>query len=198
MAPEQLWQRFKDGDERALGELARKHYGQLYNYGLHLTPDSDLVWDTIQDLFLELWERRATIGQASFVRNYLLKALRYKLLKTRSQPSSIHLAEDDPVNMPFTVSTEAEIIDTELYTERSRLLHQLMVNLTKRQQEVLYLRFYQNLDNQEIALIMGMERQSVANLLHRTFKELRSQWSSDLFVLLLLLANSSSYGHWQA
>ncbi|GAB3939614.1 sigma-70 family RNA polymerase sigma factor [Spirosoma harenae] len=192
LPPEELWRRFKAGDERALGELAREHYPRLYNYGLHLTTDSELVWDTIQDLFLELWERRESVGDAVFVKNYLLKALRYKLLKTRGQQSPIHLDESQPVNMPFTVSTEEEIIDTEIYTERSRLLHQLMVNLTKRQQEVLYLRFYQNLDNHEIAQIMGMERQSVANLLHRTFKEIRNQLSPDLLLLFAFLVYGNS------
>jgi RNA polymerase sigma factor (sigma-70 family) len=186
LSPQELWQRFKAGDERALGELARGHYPGLYNYGLRLTTDSELVWDTIQDLFLELWDHRETVGNAVFVKTYLLKALRYKLLKSRTHQSPIHI-DDSEKAAPFSVSIEDEIIDQEVHTEQARLLHQLMAGLTKRQQEVLYLRFYQNLDNHEIAQIMGMERQSVANLLHRTFKELRSHWSPDLLLSLLLL-----------
>ncbi|MFD2934257.1 RNA polymerase sigma factor [Spirosoma flavum] len=191
LTPQELWQRFKAGDERALGELAREHYPSLYNYGLRVTTDSELVWDTIQDLFLELWDRRESVGNAVFVKTYLLKALRYKLLKIRVQQyPPIHLDESEPVKMPFVVSIEEEIIDNELHDEQARLLHQLMATLSKRQQEVLYLRFYQNLDNHEISHIMGMERQSVANLLHRTFKELRSQWSPHLFIFLLMFAQS--------
>ncbi|QHV96367.1 RNA polymerase sigma factor [Spirosoma endbachense] len=186
LSPQELWQRFKAGDERALGELAREHYPGLYNYGLRLTTDSELVWDTIQDLFLELWDHRETVGNAVFVKTYLLKALRYKLLKSRAHQSPIQIDDSDKSG-PFSVSIEDEIIDQEVHTEQARLLHQLMASLTKRQQEVLYLRFYQNLDNHEIAQIMGMERQSVANLLHRTFKELRSHWSPDLLLSLLLL-----------
>lgn len=187
LAHQELWQRFKAGDERALGELARGHYASLYNYGLRLTNDSELVWDTIQDLFLELWDHRETIGNAIFVKTYLLKSLRYKLLKIRTHHQPVHFDESEPVNMPFSVSIEDEIIDEELHTEQTRLLHQLMATLTKRQQEVLYLRFYQNLENHQIAQIMGMERQSVANLLYRTFKELRSQWSPDLLMSLLVV-----------
>jgi RNA polymerase sigma factor (sigma-70 family) len=187
IAHQELWQRFKVGDERALGELARVHYPSLYNYGLRLTRDSELIWDTIQDLFLEIWDHRETIGDAVFVKTYLLKALRYKLLKTRTHHSAVYIEDSESTNIPFSASIEEEIIDDELHTGQARLLHQLMTTLTKRQQEALYLRFYQNLDNQEIAQIMGMERQSVANLLHRTFKELRSQWSPDLFMSLLVL-----------
>ncbi|WP_338876141.1 sigma-70 family RNA polymerase sigma factor [Spirosoma sp. SC4-14] len=182
---QELWQRFRAGDERALGELAREHYSGLFNYGRRLTTDSELVWDTIQDLFLELWDHRETIGTAVFVKTYLLKALRYKLLKARSQQSPIPFDDHGEGTGPFSVSIEDEIIDQELHTEQARLLRQLMAGLTKRQQEVLYLRFYQNLDNHEIAQIMGLERQSVANLLHRTFKELRSQWSPNLLLSVI-------------
>ncbi len=181
----ELWQRFKAGDERALGELARGHYPALYNYGLRLTPDSDLVWDTIQDLFLELWDHRETIGDAVFVKTYLLKALRYKLIKTRTYHYPLQIDEAQSIDMPFSVSFEDELIDREFQAGQTRLLHQLIATLTRRQQEVLYLRFYQNLDNPEIAQIMGLERQSVANLLHRTFKILRDQWSSSLLLILL-------------
>lgn len=191
LAHQELWQRFKAGDERALGELARVHYPGLYNYGLRLTTDAELVWDTIQDLFLEIWDHRATIGNAVFVKTYLLKALRYKLLKVRGHQSPVHIDEFESVSLPFSGSIEEEIITNELHTEQERLLHQLMAGLTKRQQEVLYLRFYQNLENHEIAQILGMERQSVANLLYRTFKELRSQWSPDLLMSLLFLALSN-------
>lgn len=186
LAHQKLWQRFKTGDEWALGELAREHYLSLYNYGLRLTTDSELVWDTIQDLFLELWDHRETVGNAVFVKTYLLKALRYKLLKIKAYEQPVHFDEFESGKLPFTGSIEEEIIDNELHTEQERLLHHLMATLTKRQREVLYLRFYQNLDNHEIAQILGMERQSVANLLYRTFKELRSQWSPDLLMGLLL------------
>ncbi|GAB3322135.1 sigma-70 family RNA polymerase sigma factor [Larkinella ripae] len=187
LTPQELWQRFKGGDELAFGELAKLHYRGLYNYGLRLTADSELVWDTIQDLLLELWDHRATIGDAVFVKTYLLKALRYKLLKIRPQQPAVPLDESSPSQLPFADSIEQQIIAAESETEQTRLLHQLMASLSNRQQEVLYLRFYQNLENHEIAQIMGLERQSVANLLHRTFKELRSQWSSTLLILVLAL-----------
>ncbi|MFD1144102.1 RNA polymerase sigma factor [Larkinella insperata] len=190
LAPQELWQRFKAGDELAFGALAQVHYRSLYNYGLRLTADSELIWDAIQDLLVDLWDHRQTVGDAVFVKAYLLKALRYKLLKILPQSPSIHLDEPAATQLPFSDSIEQQIIDDESHTEQTRLLHQLMASLSKRQQEVLYLRFYQNLDNHEIAQIMGLERQSVANLLYRTFKELRSQWSASLLLALLVLMRS--------
>lgn len=181
--PDDLWQRFKTGDVQALDTLAGRHYRHLYNYGLRLTLDTELVRDTIQDLFLELWDRRAFVSDVIFVKTYLLTALRHKLTKERRrQPQS---STDDlvPAEIPFDVSVEQQLIHDEIQTEQARELHRLMATLSKRQQEVLYLRFFQNLDNQAIAQIMDLERQSVANLLHRTLKELRENWTFGMVVL---------------
>ena len=186
LALRELWQRFKAGDRQAFGELAQMHYRSLYNYGLRLTRDSELIWDTIQDLYLELWDHRASVNDAVFVKTYLLKALRYKLLKSLRSHQVANVEDESMLaQLSFDASVEQQIIEDESQREQLQHLRRLMATLSKRQQEILYLRFYQNLENHEIAQIMGLERQSVANLLHRTFKELRQHWSTDLLLWLL-------------
>ena len=189
LALQELWHRFRAGDQQAFGEIAAMHYRSLYNYGLRLTKDSDLIWDTIQDLFLELWDRRTFVNDALFVKTYLLKAFRYKLLKSLQVNRLVSTGNENTLSeILFDSSAEQQIIEDEGQREQLQQLQRLIATLSKRQQEILYLRFYQNLENHEIAQIMGMERQSIANLIYRTFKELRLLWPSDLlFVLLPLL-----------
>jgi RNA polymerase sigma factor (sigma-70 family) len=52
-------------------------------------------------------------------------------------------------------------------------MRQALSGLSKRQQEVIYLRFYVDADIDEIAEIMGLNRQSVYNLLHEGLKKLK-------------------------
>ena len=51
--------------------------------------------------------------------------------------------------------------------------------LSKRQQEVIYLKFYQHLDHAQIAELMNISRQSVYNLLHESILKLRSLWQVE-------------------
>lgn len=183
----ELWKRFRAGDEDALGKLARVHFRSLYNYGLRVTTSEEQVKDAIQDLFLELWDRRAFVSDAVFVKTYLLTALRYKLQKARQRVPQRSTDGLDSSEIPFDVSIEQQLIDDETQTEQVRQLHRLMTTLSKRQQEILYLRFYQNLDNQAIAEVMGVEKQSVANLLHRTLTQLREHWPPGVLLALLHL-----------
>lgn len=48
--------------------------------------------------------------------------------------------------------------------------------MPKRQREVIYLQYYQNLTRDEIAKIMDINQQSVSNLLQAAFKSFRENW----------------------
>lgn len=184
----QLWQRFKAGDSAALGQLAQVHYRALYNYATKFSSDPDFIRDTIQELYLDLWERRAHLSETAFVKSYLLKALRHKLIKEsirlkRFQEPAQVMFDGDQEDLPI----ESQIIADENSSFQSSRLKRVITSLSKRQQEIIYLRFYQNLDNADIAHIMGLGRQSVSNLLHRTLKEIREIWAPATFTWAVLL-----------
>jgi RNA polymerase sigma factor (sigma-70 family) len=52
-------------------------------------------------------------------------------------------------------------------------MRKVLASLSRRQQEVIYLRFYVDADLEEIAEIMSLNRQSVYNLLHDALKKLK-------------------------
>ncbi|MEO6283833.1 MAG: sigma-70 family RNA polymerase sigma factor [Dyadobacter sp.] len=186
----QLWQRFKAGDSEALGKIAQVHYRALYNYASKFSSDPDFIRDSIQELYLDLWERRSFLSETAFVKSYLLKALRHKLIK-----ESIRLKRfQEPKQVFFDgenvdPSIESNIIDDENIRFQNGRLKRIITLLTKRQQEIIYLRFYQNLENEDIAQIMGLGRQSVSNLLYRTLKEIKDIWVPAEFFWALIVGS---------
>ena len=66
------WERLLQGDKEALYELYTKYYHTLLFIGLKQIPDADLVKDVIQQQFLYLWEKRASITDARNVRSYII------------------------------------------------------------------------------------------------------------------------------
>ena len=183
-----LWKRFKAGDSGALGALAQVHYRALYNYATKFSSDPDFIRDAIQELYLELWERREHLSETAFVKSYLLKALRHKLIKEsirlkRFQETGNVFFDTEQEDLPI----ESQIIAEENYIFQSSRLNHIIALLSKRQQEIIYLRFYQNLENDDISNIMGLGKQSVANLLYKTLKEIRQIWTPAEFSWALLL-----------
>ncbi|MGV3558668.1 RNA polymerase sigma factor [Larkinella arboricola] len=184
----ELWRQFKGDDELAFGMLAERYYKRLYGYGSKFSRDGEFIKDCIQDLFLELWDKRHNLSVPDSVKLYLLISLRRKMQRKRSELKWMEdweelSFESDRVG---TFPIETAIIEDEASQYYIRKLQLLIPKLSRRQQEIIYLRFYENLDNQAIAELMSLSRQGVANLLWRTLRELKDYWYVGLNSLLIL------------
>jgi RNA polymerase sigma factor (sigma-70 family) len=184
----QLWKMFLSGEQNALSKLVALHYRGLYNYGFRFAQDGDFVKDCLQDLFMELWERREKLSETSSVKSYLLKALRHRMINESLRFKRFKMQHHLPFLSEANESAvESLIIETDSHNEQSLRLKNIISKLTGRQQEVIYLRFYHGLEYAEITQIMEMERQSVANLLHRSLKEIKAHWLSQKITMWTLL-----------
>src|SRR5438105_8193570 len=76
-----LWLRFKNGDKEAFAALYQKHIISLLAYGHKLCNDEEILKDTLQELFIEIWNARQSLAITDSVKFYLFKALRYKLIR---------------------------------------------------------------------------------------------------------------------
>ncbi len=182
-----LWNQLRLGDKTAFERLVLIHYRPLYNYGLRLCSDAELIHDCIQELLLYLWEKREVLPETEYVRTYLLHALRNKVIRENLRLRKLRDVEELAFEQAFEPPIEAKIVETEQYDQMIRQLNAVVNNLSRRQREVIYLRFYQNLSYEDIAGIMELSKQSVANLLHRSMKDIRTGLLPDhLFGLLLM------------
>src|SRR5688572_6390561 len=95
-----LWLLFIAGDFTAYASLYKDHVESMILYGLKIKPDKDKVKDAIQDLFVELWHSKENLKPVLLVNMYLLKALRYKLIK--KEKTKIFSLKDNPDYLPAT------------------------------------------------------------------------------------------------
>ena len=84
------------------------------------------------------------------------------------------------------LNPELRIVDHEIAGELTHKIRRILEGIPRRQQEIIYLRFYANADADEIARIMNISRQSVYNLLHEALKKLKTYAENFLISLLFL------------
>lgn len=192
---EALWVEFKLKSQEAYRELYDRFFDLLFRYGRKITPDRALVKDTIQDLFVELWKNRETLGTPASPRHYLLKALRGKLARSIRQGHRVLYLQDltGEYYREIVDSYETELVRLQLSEEQKQSLVEAIQQLTNRQREVIFLRFYQNLSYEEIAGIMGIGTDSLYNLVSKAIDRLRGSLKGE--VLCLLLLDLASGGH---
>ncbi|NEU70076.1 sigma-70 family RNA polymerase sigma factor [Spirosoma agri] len=181
----QLWIRFKADDEKAFDQLVQARYRVLFNYATRFTNDRDLIKDCLQDLFLELWNRRAVIVETPYVTIYLIKAFRNNLFRRIRREMARPFVSDETLEWE-TIATEELTADhkwiaDERLVSTEQSLRQAVDRLPKRQQEVVFLKFYEGLTNDDIAQVMAIEKQTVANFLYRAMTQLRTILPVRLF-----------------
>ena len=177
-----LLQRLQQNDEEALALLMKMYYDDLYNYAARFTKDDGLIKDCIQEVFISLWQRRETVGAILSPKYYFLRAIKNKVLKSLDKSirkvTSGHLQEDYDFFHEFSI--ERVIIEKQISDEKAEKLKKTLSLLSKRQIEIIYLKYYQYLDHGQIAELMNISRQSVYNLLHEAIHKLRSLWHTEL------------------
>ncbi|RAJ91074.1 RNA polymerase sigma factor (sigma-70 family) [Larkinella arboricola] len=177
------WQQFCEDDKTAFSEIAELNYSALYHYGTRFTVDRDLIKDCLQDLFLEIWEKRHSLSGVAAIKPYLFQSLRNNLLRRVRKQSCFSDIHDDDVQDDLSPEISWIIQETDQLT--SDRLKQAIDSLPKRQKEALYLRYYEDLSYEEIANVMGLQRQAVANYLQYGIHKLREYWSHSAILLVL-------------
>jgi RNA polymerase sigma factor (sigma-70 family) len=170
-----LWNQFRGGSEVAYTQLLKKYYKSLFNYGFRINQNEDFLKDCIQDVFLELWSRKERINPTESVKWYLFKAIRLRIFREQSNWDK-HDEVNDEYHFLVEFNVESKLILDHETLEKAAKIRNILDLLPSRQREIMYLRFYENLDFDEISQIMGMTKQSLYNLLQRAYKSFRTEW----------------------
>jgi len=184
----QWWNSFREGSETALRRMMQQYYGPMLNYGSKFSKNHAFVKDCIQDVFIALWQYRESLATPQSLKAYLLTSLRRKIFSNRPGTGLVLLNEDpsDQELFAFEPSPEASVIEEESLAVQCVVVAGLLEKLSDRQREVIYLKFYQGLDRDEIAGIMGLSHQSVSNLLQKAIHSLRKIIPSGISLLTCL------------
>lgn len=166
-----LWKRYQNGDSEAYTDIFRLYYPALYQFGFKIAGNSAMLEDCIQELFTELWQNKSQTDVQS-VKAYLLKSLKYKILRALRKPGPSRVSEDEK-EYGFELSHESLLISEEESTEKAQKVVSAMSQLSNRQKEILYLRFYQGLSYEEISEIMNINYQVSRNLLYQAIKAMK-------------------------
>ncbi|WP_020526684.1 RNA polymerase sigma factor [Flexithrix dorotheae] len=169
-----LWKEFKEGNQTAFAEIFNQNIRILYKYGSKFTPNGEIVEDCIQDLFLDLWRNRKTIGETDSIKNYLLGALRRRIIRKTQKSKQLNTEmELENYDFQLEINTEDHLIKEELQQEGKDKLKGAMANLSKRQKEAIYMKYFHEMNYDEISKALNINYQSARNLIYGGLKALK-------------------------
>ena len=172
---ELLWEGLQHGNKELFLALYKKYYHTLLFIGLKEIRDAQLVKDTIQQLFLYLWEKRETINDAKNVKSYLVTSFLRKLTadwKKSGKASNLQVAWNNNTEDP-PPTPEEKLIRKEEQNHLFKLLMDHINELPNRQKELIVLKFYEGLSYEEIVQKTNLSHRTVYNKIHEALKKLR-------------------------
>ncbi len=191
---ETLWEGMLRGDQEMFLSLYNKYYHTLLFLGLREIKDAQLVKDTIQQLFLYIWEKRQTINVAKNVKSYLVMSFLRKLSvdwRKIERVSTLQIVHSG-YSEDYTPTPEEYLIKKDQQNHLHKLLMNYLDELPARQKELITLRFYEGLSYEEIVQQTGLSHRTVYNKIHEALKKLRldmannNQNNNTAFLTLML------------
>lgn len=180
----EIWLQLKENNIDALGYFYQTYYTSLFLYGRKFASSPEIARDAIQDLFLRIWKKRKGLAAVTACRAYLFKSYRRILIDKLGERRKSLISDGDNDPGDVLLSVEEFTIQEEVESQRHQLLEKGLAMLTKKQNEILYLRFYRDMSYQDISDILGINNQSVRNSVHNSLKILKK---SLLFVVFSLI-----------
>lgn len=178
-----VFQHIMNGDIDAYSGLYKEYYKRFYNYGRKFTSNTYLIEDSIQEVFLDLWNRRDKLSHIDSPNYYLYSSFRYNLIRRIKQHEKIvfnHSAEEED-----GFSSEHVIVNNELSEELQIKLKKAIKTLTGRQLEAIFLMYYEDLSYKEVASILNISVKATYKIMARSLLALKEKFTI-FFVLFFV------------
>ena len=163
-----------------LSDIYTKLYMSLYRYGMTITPDKEEVKDSIQDVFKNLLLIE-DISKINNIENFLKKSLKNNLLnkiKARKPEETIDNISHDHLQEP---SSEDRVFEEERTQQINAIVKKMYESLSKNNQKIVDLYYFNNHSYDEISQLLDMNYQSVVISIHRIHAQFRKKFQRPAF-----------------
>lgn len=172
------WEAMCMGEKDAFLNLYKGLYRSLAGFGLRVHADSEMVTDTLNQVFLELWEKHDKLPRVDQVESYLRTILKRKILKRITHEArlnkaiSVIVTEDEALlEMPY----EELIVKIQSDEMVKNSLLAALEKLTPQQRKLIQLRFYDGLSYEDVAKRTRLTVRTAYNTIYSALKFLRTQ-----------------------
>ena len=167
-----LIERAVAGDAEAFGDLYERYLDQIYRYIYYRVGDSGFAEDFTETVFMRVWENLSSFQTELISFKGWLFRVAHNLLvdyyRTRKKQQPL----DENFDLPDPAESPEELVIT---SEQETLVHVALRRLKKEYQDILALRFINELSHAEAAKALDRSVGAVRVLQHRALQALEKE-----------------------
>jgi len=168
--------RIRDGDWDAIRDTFDAYYDMLIRFGTRISGSRDEAEDAVQEVFLRVWDGRATLRPTSTLRAYFIRAIRNRLINTSKHHQTAHRLEQraGPHDVRMHSGSAAPSPHTAAeWSEIQGRMRSALDALPSRQRDAMLLRWREEMTPREIAEALEISDRVARKLLAAAAAKLR-------------------------
>jgi RNA polymerase sigma-70 factor (family 1) len=176
---------FDNDEEKAIESLFRSHYKRLCNYACTLLHDIDESEEVVQEVFLQLWERKETMEIKISMQSYLFRAVRNSCLN-KIKHGKVRQVYSEEVTALAQQQEQASQITFQ--NELQGQIHSAIESLPEQCRLIFKLSRFEELKYAEIAEQLNLSVKTVENQMGKALKIMREKLKDYLVILIMLMS----------
>ncbi|MCG8697561.1 MAG: RNA polymerase sigma-70 factor [Bacteroidales bacterium] len=166
-----LIKKLRNGEEYAYEQLFKLYYEQLVLFALKMLGDYDSARELVQDLFVDLYDKRKQININTSLKSYLYRSTRNRCYNELNS-KKIHLKYENYAKQHISDAEES----TENVFNISEMEHAMQVAINKlpaKCKAIFMMNRFEGLSNSEIAEKLTISKRTVETQISKALKILR-------------------------
>ena len=164
-----LFDRAKKGEDAALGEIYNLFFKKIYRFIFFRVGHKEVAEDLAEEVFLKGFSKISSINESAALEGWLYQIARNLVIDYYRQKKSTVALEE----IENTLEYETNVVDVVNLQEQQKIFLKLLKELGAEQQVVIKLKFFEELENSEIAELMGKNEGAVRVIQHRAIIKLQ-------------------------
>ncbi|MDA8189354.1 MAG: sigma-70 family RNA polymerase sigma factor [Dehalococcoidales bacterium] len=160
----------KRHDENAVLEAYRRYSDAIYRYVYYQVGDVHLAEDIVSEVFLRMIEKIGSYSYQGVPFSAWLYRIAHNLIADHYRGLNKHNGILMNMKINATMPDPAHIAESRLTIEQ---LQEAMRCLTEEQRRVVLLKFVEDMDNRQVAEVLGKSEGAIKSLQHRALEALR-------------------------
>ncbi|HEX3099587.1 MAG TPA: RNA polymerase sigma factor [Patescibacteria group bacterium] len=166
---EQTLRQAQAGSETALTDLYNTYFERIYRFIFFRVSHKETAEDLTEDVFVKLFKKLRDLEQVAAFEGWLFQIARNQVIDYYRRKKQLVPLEE----VENTLEYETNIVDIVNLQTQQTLFIKILRELTPEQQQVIKLKFLEDIDNDVIAQMMDKTEGAIRVIQHRAIAKLK-------------------------
>lgn len=166
---EDILKKAREGSDAALTSLYNHYFERVYRFTYYRVSHKETAEDITEEVFVKVFDKLKGLEQLAAFEGWLFQIARNKVIDYyRSKKQTVALEE-----VENTLEYETNIVDIVNLKTEQMVFIKLLKELNPEQQQVIKLKFLEDIDNEIIAKMMDKTEGAIRVIQHRAIARLK-------------------------